>query len=186
MYVCKICKRFHQPPCTISWTILNIPYISNYELKGRKYHFSLSFHLQAEPQRCQMCDLFFMTSNVGKWEAPACCLIISTRILRSAMSHLHCAFTLRAEWKHQFDTDLVKIHLVVHKIKSVIYFSLFLVIEILAFWQNWTRKQEVGHCDLILQPIFFHLIILKRTVPLMLHTKYQPNIPCHSGKKLIL
>ena len=38
---------------------------------------------------------------------------------------------------------------------SVLYFSRFLVIEILAFRQNWTRKQEVGHCDLILQPIFF-------------------------------
>ena len=67
---------------------------------------------------------------------------------------------------------------------SVLYFSLFLVIEIVAFQQNWTRKQEVGHCDLILQPIFFHLIILK--VPLMLHTKYQPNVPCHSGEKVDL
>ena len=77
-----------------------------------------------------------------------------TRISRNAMSHLHCGFTLRAEWKHQFDTYLVKIHLVVHKIMSVLYFSLFLVIEILALRKNWTRKQEVGHCYLILQPFF--------------------------------
>ena len=67
---------------------------------------------------------------------------------------------------------------------SVLYFSLFLVIEILAFQQNWTRKQEVGHCDLIPQPMFFNSIILKSKVPLMLHTKYQPNIPCHSGEKV--
>ena len=67
---------------------------------------------------------------------------------------------------------------------SVLYFSLFLAIEILAFRQNWTRKQEVGHCDLILQPIYFNLISLKSKVPLMLHTKYQPNIPCHSGEKV--
>ena len=69
---------------------------------------------------------------------------------------------------------------------SVLYLLLFLVIEILAFWQNWTRKQEVGHCDLIFQPFFFNLINLKSKVPLMLHTKYQPDIPCHSGEKLIL
>ena len=67
---------------------------------------------------------------------------------------------------------------------SVLYFSLFLVIEILAFRQNWTRKQEVGHCDLILQPFFFNSIILKSKVPLMIHTKYLPNIPCHSGEKV--
>ena len=79
---------------------------------------------------------------------------VTTRIPRNAMSHLHCAFTLRVEWKRQFDTYLVKIHLVVHKIMSVLYFSLFVVIEILAFRQNWTLKEEVGHCDLILQPIY--------------------------------
>ena len=28
--------------------------------------------------------------------------------------------------------------------------------QILAFRQNWTRKQEVDHCDLILQQFFFH------------------------------
>ena len=50
---------------------------------------------------------------------------------------------------------MVKIHLVVHKIMSVVYFSLFLVTEILAFHQNWTRKHEVDHCDLILQHFFF-------------------------------
>ena len=69
---------------------------------------------------------------------------------------------------------------------SVLYFSLFLVIEIEAFQQNWTRKQEVGHCYLILQPIFFHLINLKSKVPLMRHPKYQPNVPCHSGEKVDL
>ena len=69
---------------------------------------------------------------------------------------------------------------------SVLYFSLLLVIQILAFRQNWTRKQEVGHCDLILQPILFNSIILKSKVPLMPHTKYQPNIPCHSGEKVDL
>ena len=67
---------------------------------------------------------------------------------------------------------------------SVLYFSLFLVTEILDFRQNWTRKQKVGHCDLILQPFFLNSIILKSKVLLMLHTKYQPNIPCHSGEKV--
>ena len=67
---------------------------------------------------------------------------------------------------------------------SVLSFLQFLVIEILAVRQNWTRKQEVGHCDLILQPIFCNLISLKRKVPLMLHIKYQPNIPWHSGEKV--
>ena len=100
------------------------------------------------------------------------------------MLHLNCTFTLRAKRKHQFDTYSVKIHLEVHKIMSVLYISLFSVIAMLAFWQSWTRKQEVGHCDLILQPIFFNLIILKSKVPLMLHTKYQPNIPCQSGEKV--
>ena len=79
---------------------------------------------------------------------------------------------------------MVKIPLVVHKIMSVLYLSLFSVIQILAIRQNWTRKQEVGHCDLILQPIFFNSIILKSKVPLMLNTKYQPNIPCHSREKV--
>ena len=71
---------------------------------------------------------------------------------------------------------LVKIHLVqvVHEILSVLYFSLISVMEILAFQQNWIRKQEVGHCDLILQQFFVILIILKSKVPIMLHTKYQP------------
>ena len=67
---------------------------------------------------------------------------------------------------------------------SVLYFLLFLVIEILAFQQNWTCKQEVDHCDLILQPIFFNLIILNSKVLLMLHTHYQSNVPCHSGEKV--
>ena len=43
---------------------------------------------------------------------------------------------------------------------------LFSVTEILALWQNWTRKQEVGHCDLILRPFFFIVIIFKSKVPL--------------------
>ena len=77
---------------------------------------------------------------------------------------------------------LAKIHSAVHKIMSDLYFSPFLLIEILAFLQNWTCKQEVGHCDLILQPIFFHSIILNSKVPFMLNTKYQPNLE----KKLIL
>ena len=86
--------------------------------------------------------------------------------------------------KASVDTYLVEIHSVVHKIMSVGYFSQFLVIEILAFPQNWTRKQEVGHCVLILRPIFLNLIILKSKIPLMLYIKYQQNIPCHSGDKI--
>ena len=35
-----------------------------------------------------------------------------------------------------------------------IFFAIFLATKILAFRRNWTRKQEVGHCDLILKPIF--------------------------------
>ena len=54
----------------------------------------------------------------------------------------------------------------------------------LAFWQNRTCKQEVGHCDLILLKIFFNLIILKIKVPLMLYTKFQPNVPCGFGEKV--
>ena len=56
--------------------------------------------------------------------------------------------------------------------------------EILAFRQNWIRKQKVGHCDLILQQFFFILIILKSKDPLMLQSKYQLNIRCHSGEKV--
>ena len=67
---------------------------------------------------------------------------------------------------------------------SVLYFSLLLAIKILAFRQNWTCKQEVGHYDLTSQAMFFNLKILKGKVPLMLHTIYQPNIPCHSGEKV--
>ena len=53
------------------------------------------------------------------------------------------------------------------------------------FGQNKTCKQEVGHCDLILQQIFFFiLVILIIKVPLMLYTKFQPNIPCGSGEKV--
>ena len=62
--------------------------------------------------------------------------------------------------------------------------SVFL--EILLVSQNWTSKQEVGHCDLILLQIFFILIILKTKVPLMLHTKFQLNIPSHSREKVDL
>ena len=43
------------------------------------------------------------------------------------MSNLHSTFTLRTERKHQLDTYLVKIHLVVHEILSVLYFLLCLV-----------------------------------------------------------
>ena len=56
--------------------------------------------------------------------------------------------------------------------------------EILAFKQNKARKQEVGHCDLILLYIFFILIILKIKVQLMLYIKFQPNISCGSGGKV--
>ena len=54
---------------------------------------------------------------------------------------------------------------------------------ILGFRQNCTRKREVGHCDLILQYFFFILIVLISKVPLLLHMKKHPNIPCHSGEK---
>ena len=72
-------------------------------------------------------------------------------------------------------------------------FFAFLITETLAFRQNWTRKEEVDHYDLFRQHFFFFffftffflfLIILKRKVILMLHTKYQPNIPYHSGEKV--
>ena len=56
--------------------------------------------------------------------------------------------------------------------------------EILVFKQNRARKQEVGHCDLILLYIFFILIILKIMVQLMLYTKFQPNISSGSGEKI--
>ena len=57
---------------------------------------------------------------------------------------------------------------------------------ILAFSENWTRKQEVGHCDLIPQQISFNLIILKTKVLIMLSTKFQPNtyISSHSEEKV--
>ena len=56
----------------------------------------------------------------------------------------------------------------------------------MAFRQNRARKQEVGHCDLILILIFFILKILKIKVQLRLITKFQPNISSGSGEKLIL
>ena len=59
------------------------------------------------------------------------------------------------------------------------------IFEILAFWQNWTCKQKICHCDLILQQIVFILIILKTKAPIMLHSKFQSNIPRGSGGKLI-
>ena len=40
---------------------------------------------------------------------------------------------IRSGVKHQYDRYLVKIHLVVHKVMSVLYISLFLVKQILAF-----------------------------------------------------
>ena len=51
---------------------------------------------------------------------------IKTRIPWNATSHLLCAFTLRTQWKHQYDTYFGKIHLVVHEILFVSYFSHFL------------------------------------------------------------
>ena len=76
--------------------------------------------------------------------------------------------------------------MVVHKIMSVLYFSLFLVIENLEFRQSWTRKQEVGHCDLILQPFFFNSIILKSNVPLMFIQNNSQMYHAILEKKLIL
>ena len=77
-----------------------------------------------------------------------------TRIPRNVMSHLITRLYIRRGVKASV-WHIFGIHLVVHKIMSVLYFALFLVIEILAFRQNWTRKQEVDHCDLILQSISF-------------------------------
>ena len=61
-------------------------------------------------------------------------------------------------------------------------------LEILAFWQIGHVNRKVGHCDLILLHFATNsaiiLIILKTKVPLMLHTKFQPNIWSHSGEKV--
>ena len=43
-------------------------------------------------------------------------------------------------------------------------------------------KFSNGHCDLILLQIFFILISINTKVPLILHTKFQPNIPSHFGE----
>ena len=57
--------------------------------------------------------------------------------------------------------------------------------KLLAFWQNRTRKQEVGHCDLILLHIFFCIfIVLQIKIPLMFYAKFQPNIPIDSGQEV--
>ena len=48
------------------------------------------------------------------------------------------------------------------------------------------RKFSNGHCDLIPLQIFFILISLGTKVPLIIHTKCQPNIQSHSGEKVIL
>ena len=66
-----------------------------------------------------------------------------------------------------------------------LFFAIFSYRDI-GIRQNWARKQEVGHCDLILQPIFFNLISLKSKVQLMLHTKHQPTNHAILEKKLIL
>ena len=43
-----------------------------------------------------------------------------------------------------------------------------------------------GHCDLINSAIdFFILISVNTKIPVILHTKFQANIPSHSGKQLI-
>ena len=56
--------------------------------------------------------------------------------------------------------------------------------EILLFSENRICKQEVGHCDLVLlQTFFFILTIMKIMAPLMLYTKFQPNISRGSGDK---
>ena len=51
--------------------------------------------------------------------------------------------------------------------------------------QNRARKQEVGHCYLILLQIFFHLIILKIKVQLMLYTNFSQLYKGVLEKKLI-
>ena len=51
---------------------------------------------------------------------------LPTRIPRNAMSHLLCAFTLRTQWKHQYDTCFSQIHSVVQEILFVSYSLLFL------------------------------------------------------------
>ena len=43
-------------------------------------------------------------------------------------------------------------------------------------------KFSNSHCDLILLQIFFILVSLSIKVPLILHTKFQPNIPSRSGE----
>ena len=44
------------------------------------------------------------------------------------------------------------------------------------------RKFSNNHCDLIPLQIFFILISINNKVLLILHTKFQPNIPSHSGE----
>ena len=57
----------------------------------------------------------------------------------------------------------------------------------LAFKPNKARKQEVGHCDLILLWIFvFILIILKIKVQLMPYTKFRSNKSSGSKGKVEL
>ena len=43
-------------------------------------------------------------------------------------------------------------------------------------------KCSNGHCDLILHNFFFILISINIKVLLILHTKFQPNIPSHFGE----
>ena len=44
------------------------------------------------------------------------------------------------------------------------------------------RKFSNGLCDLIPQQIFFVLISINTKVLLILHAKFQPNIPSHYGE----
>ena len=44
------------------------------------------------------------------------------------------------------------------------------------------RKFSNGHCDLIPLQIFIILISINSKILLRLHTKFQPNIPSHSGE----
>ena len=46
-----------------------------------------------------------------------------------------------------------------------------------------TSKFSNGHCDLILFNIFFILIPINIKVLLILHTKFQPNIPSNFGER---
>ena len=59
------------------------------------------------------------------WGACEATIFKLTRIPWNAVSHLLCIFTLRTQWKHQYDTYFDKIRWVVYEILSVWYFRYF-------------------------------------------------------------